>query len=64
MEAAISKKQAEQSYQLLLRCGAQRAPSDFCSQLVKELANLLAYGQGAVSGQVRKDLRLQAFGRQ
>lgn len=45
MEAAISKKQAEQSYQLLLRCGAQRAPSDFCSQLVKELANLLAYDQ-------------------
>lgn len=48
MNTAISEKQAEQIYQLLLHCGAQRTPSDFCSQLVKELANLVSYDQARV----------------
>ena len=48
MNAAISGKQAEQIYQLLLHCGAQRTSSDFCSQLVKELADLVTYDQARV----------------
>lgn len=48
MNAAISRKQEEQIYQLLLRCGAQRTISDFCSQLVKDLASLVPYDQARV----------------
>lgn len=48
MNTAISGKQAEQIYQLLLHCGAQRTSSDFCSQLVKELASLVSYDQARV----------------
>lgn len=48
MNMAISEKQSEQIYQLLLHCGAQRTPSEFCSQLVKELSCLVSYDQARV----------------
>lgn len=41
-------KQMEQVYQLLIRCGSKRTPTDFCVQLVKDLSGLLLYDQARV----------------
>lgn len=48
MNESKTRNQEEQVYQLLLRCGAQRTPYDFCIQLVKELSDLLGYDQARV----------------
>ena len=48
MSVDISKKQMEQIYRILLRCGAQRTQSDFCSQLVKEISGLVSYDQARI----------------
>lgn len=41
-------KQMEQVYQILLRCGSKRTPTDFCVQLVKDLSDLVLYDQARV----------------
>lgn len=48
MNAAISRRQMEQIYQLLLHCGAQRTISNFCGRLVKEIDCLVSYDQARV----------------
>ena len=48
MSVDTSKKRIERIYRILLHCGAQRTQSDFCSQLVKEISELVPYDQARV----------------